>query len=237
VQVSGAQRVDVHDPLDRVVAWLEEGRDELRCENEGMRYATAVRRLHTVAEDCDRVNGLLEEGFLAAVYAYGPVLDGNTTDLPIVHVAFAVRLPAEELPWGVEPPGCAGLAHLLRLDKAPVTRRWRPAAHPVWNHEIRRPLQIWTPGGTNTAALKALAAGHAQNLRMPAPSPEEEAARYKWELALSFTHLRAVRDRYWDDREWRRVHHGDGRRPEEHLWQAVDGYLDLLDHPPGRPSR
>jgi hypothetical protein len=66
-----------------------------------MRYVTAVRRLRTIAENCDRVNGLLEEGFLAAVYAYGPVLDGDTADLPVVHVALAVRLPAEELPWGV----------------------------------------------------------------------------------------------------------------------------------------
>ena len=39
----------------------------------------------------------------------------------------------------------------------------------------------------------------------------------------------AVRDRYWDDMDWRRSHRRDSRYPEDHLWQAVDGYLDLLD--------
>jgi hypothetical protein len=38
-----------------------------------------------------------------------------------------------------------------------------------------------------------------------------------------------VRDRHWDDLDWRRSHHRDGRYPEDQLWQAVDGYLDLLD--------
>jgi hypothetical protein len=46
-----------------------------------------------------------------------------------------------------------------------------------------------------------------------------------------------VRNRYWDDREWQRAHCRDGHRPEEYLWQVLDGYLDLFDHPPDRPSR
>ncbi|WP_444544045.1 DUF7711 family protein [Planomonospora parontospora] len=30
----------------------------------------------------------------------------------------------------------------------------------------------------------------------------------------------------------RREHRGSGRRPEDHLWEAVQGYLDLLDTAP-----
>jgi hypothetical protein len=31
---------------------------------------------------------------------------------------------------------------------------------------------------------------------------------------------------YW---YWRREHRGFGRYPEHHLWEAVEGYLDLYD--------
>jgi hypothetical protein len=40
--------------------------------------------------------------------------------------------------------------------------------------------------------------------------------------------LREIRDRYWD-RDWRREHRAYGRYPENELWNAVEGYLDLLD--------
>lgn len=35
---------------------------------------------------------------------------------------------------------------------------------------------------------------------------------------------------YWE-RDWRREHRGNRRYPENELWEAVNGYLDLLDHP------
>jgi hypothetical protein len=37
-----------------------------------------------------------------------------------------------------------------------------------------------------------------------------------------------VRDSYWDY-DWRREIRGSGRYPEHELWEAVEGYLDLLD--------
>jgi hypothetical protein len=48
--------------------------------------------------------------------------------------------------------------------------------------------------------------------------------RYWWR-----SHLR-----YWDH-EWRREHKGLGRYPENELWEAVAGYLDLLDASQWRP--
>jgi hypothetical protein len=42
--------------------------------------------------------------------------------------------------------------------------------------------------------------------------------------------LRSVRDSYWDY-DWRRKNRRGGRYPEHELWEAVEGYLDLLDAP------
>lgn len=51
-----------------------------------MRYATAVRRLRTIAESCDRARRLWDEPVLAGGYVFGDVLDGPA-DLPRVQVA------------------------------------------------------------------------------------------------------------------------------------------------------
>jgi hypothetical protein len=63
----------------------------------------------------------------------------------------------------------------------------------------------------------------------PCPDDDVLAEQISRELDMSTAHLRTVRDRYRDDVDWRRSHRGDGRHLEDHLWQAVDGYLDLLD--------
>lgn len=198
----------------------------------GMRYATAVRRLRAVAEACDHwgsVQDGLTETRLTAAYVYGPVLEEPGSDLDLVHVALVIDLPAEELPWGAEPPECSSLAAVLRLDKAPVLWRFRPSERPVWNHAIHRPLPIWTLEGIRNEALDSLAGLRAEPFRLPEPGMTELAGQTERELAASSAHLRAVRDRYWDDAEWRRAHRGGGRYPENHLWDAVNGYLDLLD--------
>ena len=44
---------------------------------------------------------------------------------------------------------------------------------------------------------------------------------------------------YWEY-DWRKEHRGPGRYPEHELWEAVEGYLDILDASrppsPGTPS-
>ena len=196
-----------------------------------MHYATAVRRLRAIAEDCAKWGSVLEdnETILIAAYAYGPVQAAPGADLDAVHIALVVDLPAEALPWGVEPPECSSLAFLLRLGKAPVLWRWRPAVWPVWNHAIRRPMPIWTLNGIQSDALDALSESRAEPFRLVEPDAAMQAEQFHSELAASAAHLRSVRDKYWDDQGWRREHRREGRYPEHHLWDAVDGYLDLLD--------
>src|SRR2546423_10852258 len=166
-----------------------------------MRYATAVRRLRTIAEDCQRLASVFDgdDGPLAA-YAFGPMLDAPGEAQDVLHLALVMGMPAAEPPWGVEPPGCTSLASWLQLDKAPMLRRWRPHEWPVSNHEIRRPLPVWTRGdGVQTAALDALAKLDAEPYRLAEPDQAARAPQTAPELAPSSTHLRQVRDRHLDD--------------------------------------
>jgi hypothetical protein len=194
-----------------------------------MRHETALRRLRAVAARCQRASGLWEEEpFLIAAYAFGAVLDSRA-DLPVVRMAFVLTLPAEELTWCTQPQSCVGLLHLLEIDKAPVEWYLRPSVWPVANHAIRRPLRVWSlDTGPDGAALDALARGKADSLRLPEPSPADLREQLAAELAASRTHLRTVEACYWE-LDWRSAHQGLGVHPEHHLWNAVHGYLDLLD--------
>ncbi len=143
-------------------------------------------------------------------------------------MAFVLDLPPDELPWCAQPPSCVGLPQLLEIDKAPVVWYWRPALWPVSNHLIHRPLRIWSLDGPDTAALDALEHRDAEAFRIPAPSAAEASRQFADELAASLAHLRRVEAGYWD-RNWRNSHRGSGIYPENHLWDAVHGYLDLLE--------
>lgn len=196
-----------------------------------MRRDTAIRRLTTIAEQCQRISGLWDEedeqSFVAAAYAFGDLLDG-AAEVEWVQVAFVVNLPAEELSWGAEPDGCGWLVDMLRLDKTPVDRYWRPVGSPVTNHLIARPLRIWSADdGVDEQALHALSAGSCESLRLASPPLREAEDQLTTELAASLAHLRAVEASYWEP-DWRRQHRGGGVYPESHLWNAVHGYLDLL---------
>lgn len=163
---------------------------------------------------------------LVATYAFGAVLEPGA-EVDAVELAFVLNLPAEELPWYVEPQSLAGLPSLLEIDKAPVLRYWRPAVWPVANHLIHRPLRVWSLDGPDNAALDALERGEAERLRMPAPTAEQQREQLSVELDVSLAHLRRVEAGFWE-REWRSAHKGSGIYPENHLWNAVHGYSELL---------
>lgn len=194
-----------------------------------MRRATAVKNLRTLAGLCDDANPPTTDPILVEAYAYGRVLEPGTDDLRIVDVALVLDLPAEQVTWWALPSETRWLVTVLRLDKVPVRVQWRPSVWPVWNHAIRQPVRVWSlAAGADGEALDALSVGDAERFRLPAPDPADEAEQLAAELDASLGHLRRVRDG-WDDRDWHRIHKGDGVYPSDHLWRAVHGYLDLLD--------
>jgi hypothetical protein len=59
-------------------------------------------------------------------------------------------------------------------------------------------------------------------------APEAQREQLAGELEVALSRLRSVHTSYWDY-DWRRANRGGGRYPEHELWEAVQGYLDLLD--------
>jgi len=199
-----------------------------------MRYDTAVRRLRIIAESCKRPNRLTDTPVLVAAYVFGDVLDGPA-ELPRVQVAFLIDAPPEEVTWFAEPQVGVGIVSLLDLEKAPVEWHWRPLVWPVWNHAIRGPVRFWSVAGPDEEVLEALGQRRFAGLRRLVPTAGEELAQLEVELEASLTHLGRVVERYWD-REWRADHKGFGRYPEDHLWGAAHGYLDVMRGLAGRLS-
>lgn len=207
-----------------------------------MRRATAVRRLRSVAERCQQVCHLWEPGNgLIAVYTFGSVLDLSDEDgsIEVVQLALVVRHDPDELAWCAKPPTYSGLPYVLDLEKAPVDWYYRSASSPVANHRIVRPLPIWfRDSGLHEAALAALVSRDAaalERLREPAPKPAALDRQLAGELASAAAHLTRVRDQFWS-RGWRQAHHAAGVSAEDHLWDAVNGYLDLLEATGGGPG-
>jgi hypothetical protein len=191
-----------------------------------VKFSTAVGRLGSVAESLSAAEAW--DGFIITdAYVFGDLLNGPDS-LDAVSVAFVVDLPVEEVPWHGHPPAAEGLARLLRLDKVPVVRRWRPAAWPVWNHEIVRAVRFWSSSdGTEDDALALLKPMRFDRLSYVGP-PDREAYlnQLRVERDASRHHLHRVLDEY-HEREWQRDHRGFGWNPEDHLWWAAEAHLEL----------
>jgi hypothetical protein len=193
-----------------------------------MRHRRAVDKLRQLAEACQSTTRMpLEEPFLREAYVFGDLLDG-VDPIECLQIAFTLNLSPDEVPWCSQPPGTPWLVHALRLDKGGFAYWWRSGHGPVWNHAIRGPVRFWSLDGTDEAVLDALQERRFADLPRLEASPAELLRRAEVELDQALTQLRGVHEKYWD-REWRSEHRGDGRYPETHLWEAADGYLDLLD--------
>jgi hypothetical protein len=200
-----------------------------------MRYRRAIEKLRVLAEACEKAKGWPpEEPFLLEAYVFGDVLEA-TDPLEVVQVALVLNLPAEEVPWESSPHDTVWLEDRLRLNKGGFAYWWRSHQDPVWNHHIRGPVRFWSHDGPDEDVLRALAERRFGNLRRLISSPDAERDQVATEREAALSHLRAVRDSYWDH-DWRREHRGSGRYPENDLWEAVDGYLDLCDAT-GSPAR
>lgn len=193
-----------------------------------MRYRRAVEKLRELAAACQRTTRMpLDEPFLQEAYVFGDVLDG-ADPRESVQVAFMLNLPPEEVPWGSQPRGTPWLVDSLRLDKGGFAYWWRSRHEPVWNHVISGPVRFWSLDGPDEAVLDALSDRRFADLPRVTAGPAEPRQRLETELDRALARLRTVDRKYWD-RGWRADHRGNGRHPEDHLWEAVHGYLDLLE--------
>jgi hypothetical protein len=198
-----------------------------------MRYGRAVQKLRILADACQHtVNWPPGEPFLREAYVFGEVLEG--TD-PIDHlkVALVLNLPPEEVPWDSHPRGADWLVDTLRLNKGGYAYWWRSRHDPVWNHHIRGPVRFWSLAGPDEEVLTALSERRFDDLPRITADPAEVQAQTTTARDTALAHLRNVHKNYWE-RDWRREHRGNYRYPENDLWEAVDGYLDLLDAAPDR---
>jgi hypothetical protein len=193
-----------------------------------MRYKRAVEKLRLLAEGCEEIRSWppWDEPYLVEMYTFGAVLEG-ADPLDDVQVAGVIRLPAEEVTWGSSPHGTEWLADRLRLSKGGFEYWWRSYLDPVGNHYIRSPVRIWSQDGIEEETLEALAERRFGELRRVVPDPVDERLQLRDDLDAALRHLRQVHGSYWDA-DWRREHRGMGRYPEHELWEAVEGYLDLM---------
>jgi hypothetical protein len=200
-----------------------------------VRYARAVQKLRELTDACERVKGWPpEDPFLVEAYVFGDLLQG-VDPLEAVQVALVLNLPADQVPWESHPHGTDWLADELRVSKGGFAYWWRSCYVPVWNHHIRCPVRFWSQDGPQHEVLDALAQRRLETLPRIVPPEEEQRRQQESDLAEALAHLRAIHASYWD-REWRRDHRGSGRYPEHHLWEAVEGYLDVL-HAFAHPRR
>lgn len=190
-----------------------------------MKYSTAVGRLRSVAADLSSLVGW--EGFpIVEAHVYGDLIDA-ANEVDLISLAFVVDRPVEEVTWLARPAHLEAVASQLRLDKLPTGWRWRPSAWLAWNHEIVGPVAFWSKDvDTDESALEALGkrrltglrygpgdeVAFEQQLRGGArgnPTPPRGGRRF---LSRSRMAPRAQRIR---------------RVPEDRLWWATKGVLDL----------
>jgi hypothetical protein len=192
-----------------------------------MRYRRAIEKLRILAEACEDFKRYpSEEPFLLEAYVFGDVLRG-TDPLEFVEVALVINLPPEEVVWETTPHGTEWLADHLRLSKGGFGYFWRSHADPVSNHHIRGPVRFWSRKGPDEDVLQALAERRLDDLPRVTSSPAAQREQLAGELEAALRRLRSVHASYWDY-DWRRENRGGGRYPEHELWEAVEGYLDLL---------
>ena len=182
--------------------------------------------MRTVADELTSHAGWRDD-LIVEAYVYGELLDAPAT-LEWVALVFAVNLPPEEVTWLAHPAAPEAAVSLLGFDKYPITWRWRPTVWPVWNHEIVAPVRFWSAkGGADEATLDALAGRELDSLARSLPKDDETfVAQLRVERDAARNHLAWVVDSY-HDRDWRKDHTGLGVYPEDHLWWATKGFLDL----------
>ncbi len=198
------------------------------CDDLVMKNSTAMNRLTVVVDGLDRV-AQWPDTTVTAAFVFGTALNANA-DLDRIDVALVVAEAPEVVPWMSRPAHLEALAAVLRFPKLPVSWQWRPEEWSVWNHEIDRAVRVWAAtGGRDPRVLDALAAGELDSVTIEEPAGTDELrAELLIERDVGRRHLATVTESF-HDKDWRRAHRGDGVYPEDHLWWATAGFLDLDD--------
>ena len=77
--------------------------------------------------------------------------------------------------------------------------------------------------------MLALTSGDFEGVTMAAPKNRDElVAQLRVERDVGRRHLASVLDSFYDA-DWRRADRNEDVRPEDHLWWASAGYLELDD--------
>ncbi len=191
-----------------------------------MKRSTAVRHLVEMAEvatdhlrfRASDIGWPLEELWVAGALL-GP-------DAEIEHgtVVLMIDEPPDELPWLAPHPAAEDVADRLRLGKRPVSWRYRPMDWPPWTYQDRRVARFWSAtDGVDDAVIDALRS--AETVDMIEPTGTEFVQQLGVELEVSRRHLRAILDRYWDDK-WRRSNRWLSS-PEDQLWRAATAITEI----------
>jgi hypothetical protein len=201
-----------------------------------MQYRQAIEKLQTLAAACESVKSWPPgDPFLREAYIFGDVLRG-ADPLEFAEVIVVVNVPPPAVaPWASSPQG-AQWAGQLGLSTGGFRYWWRSHLDPwVWDDRVPGPVRFWSQDGTDVRVLRALAERRFADLPRQAPSTQARGDQLAARLEAALSRLRDVYSAYWDE-GWRREHRGDGRNPENELWEAVDSYLELLDAADPRPD-
>jgi hypothetical protein len=207
-----------------------------------VKYATAVSRLQSVAEEANDQwlrFGDTEIGWpVDELWVAGELLDGPE-QLDVVAMILMLDEPVDELPWLALHASGEWVGERLRLTKLPIAWAYRPAVYPAWNARYQRVLRFWSAkAGPDREVIEQLSHRRLDRVPIVTPAPEELAVQMEVELEACRRYLGRVLEDYWDD-GWRRRHRGFGVDPEDHLWRAamaVHEIGDALDAARGRRS-
>ena len=193
-----------------------------------VKRSTAIIRLRDVADGLTRTTSWPDVGIVAG-FVFGALIE-HTGDLERVELALMVDARPEEVPWLARPARLEATAAQLRFDKLPLAWWWRSADGPVWNHHIRRAVRFWTANhGLAVAVVDSLAAGQTDQLPITEPTDHQQlVTQLRAERDVSRRQLAHVIDGFYD-RDWRRQHQHEGVFPQDHLWWAAAGFLELDD--------
>ena len=196
-----------------------------------MKRSRALHHLHVLAEACATMAERPSSIFplqVTGLWVAGGVLD-PVDSVEVLVVALQVDLPPEATPWFCAPPGATHWAHAVRLPKLPIVAHWRSVHAPVWNHQLIRPLLVWSAqDGVHEPALAALTGPDRDALdalRGPVRTPEQRRERLQQELLVAQA---AVRERSADYQR-RRWSPGKLEPVADALADAVQGWVDLQD--------